>query len=127
MLLEDLLPKASTLELVHPVSQEKLGIAFEVVGKDSKQFRTAWRATLKEMQGKKGAESDLLGLEKSNLMILGACIIGWNEGATEAFGKYTPERAQEVISMDELSFIKDQVEAFISERANFFRPSNATA
>ena len=119
MKLADLMPKVAKLKVLHPISKEPLGITLHVVGHDSKNFREAYREIVKSTQGKK--EADLLEMEKNNLRLVAACVVGWDAEAEEAFGPYTQSRALEIVSMDELSFVKEQVEAFISERSNFFR------
>lgn len=125
MKLTDLLPKVAKLKVLHPISKEPLGLTLHVVGHDSKQFRDTYREILKSTQGKK--EADLLELEKSNLRLVAACIVGWDAEAEEAFGPFSTARALEIVAMDELSFIKEQVEAFISERSNFFRTDSEGA
>lgn len=121
MQLSSLFPQRAEYELIHPITGDATGVVFKLVGHDSKQFRDKAREIFKAKQGKKS--DDFLATEIENQDLVAACIVGWNEGAEEAFGPYSERRANEVIKMDELVYVREQLELFVSKRANFFRPS----
>jgi hypothetical protein len=123
MQLSSLFPQRAEYDLIHPVTGEATGVVFKMVGHDSKQFRDKAREIFKTKQGKK--TSDFLDTDVENQDLVAACIVGWNEGAEEAFGPYSEKRANEVIKMDELVYVREQLELFVSKRANFFRGSSA--
>jgi hypothetical protein len=61
-------------------------------------------------------------LEEMNAELLVACVVGWDGftvgGEPLPFSK---EKATEILSNPELSFIREQVERFTSKSAHFFR------
>lgn len=117
MKLEQLLPSVAKMELIHP-GTGPTGIYFNLIGQDSKAFRDKARAIAKSLNAKQ-KDVDFTSLEDKNDELIATCVVGWSD--TEAFGEYSPARALEIIKMDELSWIKEEVEAFIKERANFFQ------
>lgn len=120
MQLSELFPQTATMELCHPITGDQTGVVFNVVGHDSKPFREKARAILKSKQNK---TTTALDTELENQELVAACIVGWNASAEEAFGPYTPQRAAEIVKMDELVYVREQLEVFIAQRANFFRSS----
>ena len=121
MQLSQLFPLVVPYALVHPVTGEPMGVVFNLVGHDSKQFREKARNIFKAKQGK--TSEDFIQTENENQDLVASCIVGWNAEADEAFGPYTPERAAEIVKMDELVYVREQIEMFVSKRANFFRTS----
>jgi hypothetical protein len=119
MKLSQIMPQVTPMELKHPLTGVGLGIIFNLVGHDSRAFREKARELMKQKQGKK--EEDFLKLEQDNQDLVAACIQGWNDEADEAFGPYSVQRANEVVKMDELVYVREQIELFVSQRANFFR------
>jgi hypothetical protein len=116
--LADLMPQATKMELVHP-TRGPLGIYLEVIGQDSKPFRDLGKRLMKARLGKKDGPVDVDQLEKDNAELAAACIVGWTDD--QAFdGPYSPARAIELMAMPELSWIREEVEAFVRERSNFF-------
>ncbi len=122
MKLQSLLPQAADLSVLHPVTKEPTGIVLKVVGRDSSQFKQKARELLRASLAKKKEET-ILDRENENQELVASAIVGWNDEADEAFGSYTPARALEIVKMDELAFMLEQVEEFIAERSNFFRPA----
>src|SRR5688572_24167571 len=105
MKLEQLMPSVAKMELIHP-GTGATGLFLNLIGQDSKVFRDKARAVAKSMTGKKANEMDTAHLEKQNIELVAACVVGWSD--EEAFGPYSPARAIEVMSMDELAWIKEQ-------------------
>jgi len=106
------------------------GIELLLTGHDTKTFRDTAKNNYKECLTKKldpqaSFERDI----EQNLTLVAACIVGWtgleNDDGTEML--YSPKKALEIISMPEFAFMREQVEEFIAERKNFFRPVMAVS
>ena len=124
MKLEALMPSVAKMELVHPV-KGPTGVFLHLIGQDTKVFRDKARAVAKSLNGKKPGTVEFDQLEKQNVELAATCIVGWSD--EEAFGVYTPARALELMQMDELSWVREQVEEFVKDRANFFREPGEAA
>ncbi len=126
MQLQNLFPITVDLPIKMPDGTET-GIVLKVVGQDSQKFRRTAKQFANVMLAsdqKPTAEE----LEKHGAELAAACIAGWTgleEGEQPI--PYSHEKAVELMSMPELSFIREQVEGFASKRANFFRSSKAVA
>ena len=121
MKLEQLLPSSQVL-VVKDIDGNDTDFKIHLVGKDSKQFREASNKVTKSMIGKGSDDQEVL--MKANGELLAACIIGW-EGLADI--PYTPEKALEFMSMPEMQPVQEQVDAFVAQRANFFRKSGGQA
>jgi hypothetical protein len=126
-----LLPQVAKMEIIdasvwdaaEPVNREEpyeggTGIWLNLVGKDTKVYKDKARQLLKANQGKK---SDVFTLLDEGQELTATSIVGWNEVGEEAFGPYTPQRALELVKMDELGPMVEQIQEFTSRRQNFFR------
>lgn len=120
MKLESLFPQVAKLELIHP-GTGATGVFLHVVGQDTKVFRDKAREIARSISKTKGQTADPVEMEREGIELVAACIVGWSD--EEAFGVYSPARALELMQMDELGWVREQVEAFVKERANFFRPA----
>lgn len=103
-------------------------IRFKVVGQDSTKFRNVARQMAKSMIGREGEKPDIDALEQSNVELIASCIVGWS-GLTKNGEEhpYSHAAAVELLGTAELTFIREQVEAYVSKRANFFRSGNEQA
>lgn len=126
MKLTDLKPSVASMEVVHP-TMGATGVTLRLVGQDTKQFRDKAKQIAKSVVGKGTKDVDLDAMQDQNLELVACCIVGWSglEDDDGAELEYTPERALELIRNPELSFIKEQVEEFVADRKNFFRPARA--
>jgi hypothetical protein len=117
MKLDDLLPSTAQMQLTHP-TKGKLPIFLTLVGQDSKQWLDASARIAKNyMTGdQKNVEVERRLHEAAELVA--SAIIGWSD--EEAFGKYSPERAVELMSNPGLRWIREEVERFMLDRSNFF-------
>lgn len=123
MELSALLPTAQDLPIFN-LQGEPTEVIFKVVGKESKRHKEVLNR-----QPIKAIENPTLGdFDNVEVQLTAACIVGWT-GLTEngAPLAYSPEKALEIISTPELGYIRSQVEAFIMDRANFFRGSEPKA
>jgi len=118
---QDLLPQTSMMEIIHP-AQGPMGIHLELVGQDSAPFRKATKRLAQQYLKDKGETSNIEEYEKLQVDLLAACIVGWD--CPEVFGEYSPKRATEIMLEPGLNWLSAQVEAYIKDRANFFRKSS---
>jgi hypothetical protein len=121
--LADLKPTSAKMELIHPV-EGATGVFVELTGQDSMSFRTISKKLMKQRlaQGS-DAKIDVDKLEKDNAELAASCIVGWDE---EVFGEFSPEKAKEFMMDPELSWMREEIEAFVKTRTNFFRRDNQT-
>lgn len=101
-------------------------IKFNVVGLESKAARDAAKRVHKSNQGR--TEVDLDALERGDAEVVASCVTGWS-GLTEKGNPipYSHAKAVELLIQPECTFIKEQVEAFVSKRAEFFRKGDQAA
>jgi hypothetical protein len=105
------------------------GVTITLLGKDSKVYtrilRDRQQAMLTRMQkGRKGASLDADKMAEDSLDDLVKLTLGW-EGVQDEKGsmKFTPENALRLYK--DVPSVREQVEQFIAERANFLsKPSN---
>lgn len=113
----DLIAKESELELVHPVSGDKLGVKLTVVGKDSKEFLKAAEALAKQKAKDDVSFEDML---KTSADFVAALVTGWS--SDEFFGgPFSREALIALLSNPAYAWLKEQLEAFVADRKNFFR------
>ncbi|MFO1126374.1 MAG: hypothetical protein U1E25_14595 [Methylocystis sp.] len=123
------------MKVLHPTSGAVLSqedgqpIVITLVGEDSERFRRASRASLdrrlKRQSAGVSAPPSAEELENNAIETLVACTIGWSGIALD--GKTldcTPENARMIYKR--LRWLREQVDAFINDRANFLKPSPST-
>ena len=127
MKLEALMPTVAKMELVHP-AKGPMGVYLHLIGQDTKAFRDKARAVAKALNDKKN-KVEFDQLEQQNIEMVATCIVGWSDelSGEDGFGTYTPARALELMQKEELSWVKEQVEEFVKDRANFFREPGEAA
>jgi len=119
--------KGANLELLdpedEPLMHNKKPVTIKLLGTDSKVWRNMNRDRSRElsykMQKKRKKQIDFTMSEEDTCEMLAACTLGW-EGI-EVNGKtleFSIEAACEMY-IDHL-WIREQVDAFIGDRANFF-------
>jgi hypothetical protein len=126
MKLSALAPRTVELPIVLP-NGDASGIVLKVVSKDSVQYKQAAKKFGQSfMDGKKMTIDEA---DSANAELAASCIVGWtgleNDDGTEL--TYSPKVAVQLMANPELAFMKEQVEAFIVNRLNFFRGSKAEA
>jgi hypothetical protein len=120
--------EAQKVTLQNPVTGETLlgedgePIWFSVYGSDSKQFRSATRAFGNKKLSKGGrGKVTLEEIEETSDKILAASTAGWSGNFT-VYGEpleCNPENAEYVYK--EFTWLKEQIDAFVNERANFLK------
>ena len=128
---KDLFAQVVSLELT-TFDGEPTGVTLSVVGHDSRQYKDLEKRLLPYYLGKPLTPQGSINLmslspeeisqvNELKLQMTLACIVGWD---AEVFGQpYSPEATTELFGKPEATFIVEQVEAFVSERANFFQRS----
>lgn len=115
--------RGADCHLEHPVTSEALydadgkAVTVRVVGNDSREFKAALSRISAKLNSKK--KSTLEQAEARSVELIAACVKGWSglyEGKEPI--ECTPENVTRVLT--EQSWIRDQLDAFIADRANFF-------
>lgn len=121
--------KGANLELLDPedeplfYGEDKKPVTIKLLGTDSKTWRNLNRDRSRElsfkMQKKRNKQIDFTMSDEDTCEMLAACTLGW-EGIDEKDKpiEFSKEAAYEMY-MDHL-WIREQVDAFIADRANFF-------
>lgn len=114
-----LFPIAQDLRVLFPDNTDT-GVTLRVVGSDSSAFRAVAKKYAQKYLGAERPSVD--EMDEQNAELCASCIVGWT-GLTENGEDlpYSAAKALELMSKPELGFIREQVEGFISKRANFFR------
>lgn len=116
----EMLPVAAKLELKDPITLEPLGVHVEMVGPESAEFRAIFKQLVKlrgEMSEEELKDPDLA--DKSENELLAACTLGWDEAYFEK--KFSKEAMVEILNNPGAKWLKDQLNAFVVDRTNFFR------
>jgi hypothetical protein len=121
--------RATKLELVHP-TEGKVGWVLDVVGFDSTQVRSK----IKEVAAARAAKGEVSGItletltadQRANAEIAAAAVIGWNQefAELEGVGSFNVETCLAIMLDEEINWVREQVEACLRQRANFFRNSD---
>lgn len=116
----------AVLNIVHPETEELIdGMTITLLGQDSKVYRklqmSKQQAALNRMaKGKKAIDLDAEKLSEDSIEDLVKLTTAWAGFALD--GKtleFTPDNVRMVYN--EWSWIKEQVQEFVGNRANFFR------
>jgi hypothetical protein len=116
----------AVLNIVHPETEEVIeGMTITVLGQDSKIYRKLQlgkqQAALNRMsKGKKVLDLDAEKLSEDSIDDLVKITIGWTGLSLDKKElEFTPENVRTVYT--EWAWIKEQVQEFVGNRANFFR------
>lgn len=112
------------MKLVYEEDETPMGITLHVVGPDSRQFKAQETANNNEnidrRRRNKKVTSELI--QKQTVKLLAACVVGWDfyEPALKP-GSNPPEfnKKNVLTLLDGSGEIREQVDNFISDRANF--------
>ena len=119
MELSDLFPISKELPITMP-DGSPTDVVLKVVGHDSKRFREVAKKYAQQLMGDDKPSVELL--EKQNAELVAACIVGWSGLTKEGVVlDYSEDEAMSLMLKPELTFIREQVERFVAQRANFFR------
>jgi hypothetical protein len=119
--IKSLFPSTQQMEVKLP-NGETTGIVRTLQGQDTKAFRDAAKLFAAKQMERKDKAIDLNDLEKQRLELALVCLVDWDgieeEGVAVPFSK---TKARELLSLEALGFIIEQIEEFVTLRANFFR------
>jgi len=120
--------KPFDVEIVHPVTQEKTGVVFQVVGKDSDVYRAKIKAIANEnmtreaMLSRRG-KTDIPNIDKleaKNIDALVAATVGWSNVELDGVPlELTPANARTVYAR--ILPVREQVLEAINDLENFMR------
>lgn len=119
----------AVLNIIHPETEEVIdGMTITLLGQDSKVYRklqmAKQQAALNRMaKGKKAIDLDAEKLSEDSIDDLVKVTTGWAGFALD--GKeleFTPENVRMVYT--DWAWIKEQVQEFVGNRANFFRAND---
>lgn len=113
--------RGAELEVLHPVTGEKLGIVILLAGMDSAVYRNAI-AAIANRRTKEATRRNISfdDLQKENIEILSRCTLNWSGVVLDGKGlPYSREAA--VSAYTRFPWLREQVETFISNRANYLR------
>ncbi|NMT33327.1 hypothetical protein HGQ62_01530 [Stenotrophomonas maltophilia] len=115
------------LDILHPASQEPVGLVLILLPDSHPQVKTAARKSINDRinyRGKVGAEQ----IEASRISMLCASIGGWEwQGELTFHGskpEFTPQTLQQLLK--ELPWVGEQVDVALTDRAEFFRRPDET-
>lgn len=108
----------AVLTLVHPITNENLGITIMLEGMDSATYRRATAAVANRRDKSSFRKLTLEQLREEGIATLAACTRGWQGVRVDGQDiPFTPSAANSLYSR--FPWIREQVEAFISDRANY--------
>lgn len=116
--LKNLLPTVADLKIKLP-NGEDTGITFKIVGEDSAQYRKGAKTVAQMFYTDERPSPD--AHERANNELFAGCVVGWS--GIEQDGQplpYSPEKALELLSNPQLTYVRQQVEGFVQKRAEFF-------
>jgi len=115
--------QGAELALLHPGTGKALGITIRLAGVDSDIYRKASRKiTEKRLNRGRVGKLDLEAVEDEGLTVMAACTLGWSGVVVD--GQELPctrDNAQAVYRR--FPWIREQVDAFMGDRANFLPKS----
>lgn len=117
-----LLPTEVDYEVKHPITGEVVG-TLKLTCLETTKARQAAKAIMlrrSKIQTTEITEEEVDLRLKEDIETVCSCVVGWD---LPALGEYSHEKAFELFSTPEAGWLKQEVEAFIVERDNFFRPS----
>lgn len=101
---------------------EESGVRFKILGKDSDAYRDKQKAIMDRRIKNRKMKITADDVEEEGLSLLAACVIEW-EGV-EKGDLATPcnySNVREMLANPDYSFVKDQVDEAVGDRANFLK------
>jgi hypothetical protein len=117
--------EGAVLEVLHPANDTRLGIRITLAGEDSEVYRSfvnkqANKLRQKVMPGRAYVPPPVEKDQEQATDLLAACTLGW-EGMVMNGKPYpfTRENAKALYSNPGFAWLRNQVDKFIADRANF--------
>ncbi|HFT6991410.1 MAG: hypothetical protein KH046_00865 [Stenotrophomonas maltophilia] len=125
--LTNIVAEARRLDIVHPATQEPVGLVLILLPDSHPQVKGAARKTINDRinhRGKVGAEQ----IEASRISMLCASIGGWEWQGELTFHGEKPEYNLQTLQqlLKELPWVGEQVDVALTDRAEFFRRPDET-
>ncbi len=115
------------LDIVHPATQEPVGLVLNLLPDNHPQVKVAARKSINDRinhRGKVSAEQ----IEASRISMLAASVGGWEwQGELTFHGEkpdFSPQTLQQLLK--ELPWVGEQVDVALTDRAQFFRRPDET-
>lgn len=111
----------ATMRLIGPSGKEIEGVSFELVGRDSDQYqRTENDIMIKRFQRMRNRQLtiDPAAQKQDDIRLLAACIVGWT-GITMDGKEFPFSKENAVLLLGKVPAIKEQIDVFVGDRANF--------
>lgn len=111
----------ATVEILHPVSGEEIGITFDVYGTDSATYRKAVAEIAQRRMNKRQKATSIEAQEQETVELLAICTAGWS--GLEIDGKkpkFSIEAAKEIYADERFRWLREQINVAIAERSRFF-------
>lgn len=110
----------AAIQLKHPVSKADLdGMTISVSGHDSATFKNAIKERAKAQMSRKTTDVDFTANDKEAVELLAKCTTGWT-GITEGGKELQFTVANAIYIYTKYNWIREQIDAAIGDRANFF-------
>lgn len=139
MKITDLQPVSAELTIVHPITNEILTcdngerVVIDVVGRDSPEFYSYQKQFYRKLRDKAAANNKqkIKDKELDDLIVdnLVCCVVGWDKKVNQFFasldtkkgkGNYSQTLVRKVLTNTGLQWFRNQLDAFITNRTNFF-------
>jgi hypothetical protein len=124
------------LQLQHPTTGEPLPIWLQLLGRDSSAYQAKARAQQqaafeKARRQGRNATVKLEDIQAQTLELLVVATVGWRTDGEVTLGgaplpPFSAAAAREIYAHEGLSWIRDQADAAIADRANFTKASSAS-
>jgi len=118
--------EGAVMELIHPVNkavlldENKKPMYIRVAGKYSDSYRSAQRkVTNRRLKARGKIKLTAEELEVEAIDILARCVLDWNIVIDKKRPECTVENVRAVLSDDRFPWIKEQLDDFIDDDANF--------
>lgn len=112
------------VDLLHPVTNEPIGMKIKVIGRDSDEFRRLSNAQSRRRVNKmskggfRATNANLEDVEAEGIELLAACTKGWTNVVVS--GKVIPFSKEAAVDLyTKYPWIKEQVDTAIGDRALF--------
>lgn len=125
--LTNIVAEARRLEILHPATEEPVGLVLILLPDSHPQVKTAARKAINDRinnRGKVTAEQ----IEASRITMLTASVSGWDWQGELTFHGEKPAFQDQTLRqlLKELPWVAEQADAALGERAEFFRRPDET-
>lgn len=119
--------EGADMHLEHPVTGERLfnddgdAMVIRLIGRDSKRFRAKNAQIANRKMAKRNNRNSVEELDSDGAELLAACTLGWSGLALNGEPlPFSEQNALKLYTNPGYRWIREQVDTFIADRANFF-------